>query len=252
MTCNRRPAPSDEEIVAALEGTVRPELEEHIAGCGDCAERLAQMRREHAALLTTLRRVDCPDTHELGEYYVGLLTPSRERTIISHLDHCLRCRDELAILRVFSPPEPRSIFPQPPVPSGPPLSWPARVFSPVIALLLASTSNTSLAGVRGAGDGPFVARCPEATIIIEVHGAAGGRFEIDGQIADDQGDQERWTGALVEVRQGRSLLAFATVDDLGGFHCSDLPGRDFDVQITAENGLSIVVEQIGSDRAATG
>lgn len=243
MTCNRLAALSDEEMMAALEGDAPPGVQRHIDQCQDCTERLAHMRREEETLQRTLRRWDCPPPTELGNYYLSLLAPSQDRILRGHLDHCLRCRDELDMLRAFMPPMPTIAPDRPIAPSIQPHSGRADIFSSVRAHLLTSMSSANRAGVRGHAEGPLIAQCHEATIIIETRAVAEHGFELTGQIADEQGDQERWTGALVEARQGHSLVAFGSVDDLGSFSCRNLPPGFLEMRMTAENGPSILVEQ---------
>ena len=98
-----------------------------------------------------------------------------------------------------------------------------------------------MAGVRGAGDGPMIAQSSVATIILETQKADGQNVRLTGQIADEVGDQERWDGALVELRREDKLLASTFVDDLGGFTCPLVAGGRADLRITGANGTLIIV-----------
>ncbi len=67
---------------------------------------------------------------------------------------------------------------------------------------------------------------------------------ITGQIADEAGEQERWQDALVEMRQAGVLIATAFVDDLGGFSIGPVEHGSGELQVTASDGTSIVIEDL--------
>jgi hypothetical protein len=52
-------------------------------------------------LSKALYRAFCPNTHELGEYQLGLLSSQRASQIRAHLSECAHCRAELAQLKSF-------------------------------------------------------------------------------------------------------------------------------------------------------
>jgi hypothetical protein len=65
---------------------------------------------------------------------------------------------------------------------------------------------------------------------------------LQGQGAAD--DQERWTGALITLRQANELKATAIVDDLGGFSVSSLPSAITDIRLTPQAGQPVVLKDV--------
>jgi hypothetical protein len=79
------------------------------------------------------------------------------------------------------------------------------------------------------------------TIFLDVQMDAAGQATLRGQLVAD--DQERWTGALVEVRQSGALRATAAIDDLGGWSCPSLPLAATELRITRPDGRVIVLPE---------
>lgn len=241
MPCTNPPPLSDETISAILDGDLSPEVSLHLEQCGDCAARLDEARQWQQGMARRLGRWDCPPPQELGDYHLGLVPPARQRAIAAHLEVCARCSTEIEDLRIFLREEAmvpqRSGTPQPETPR------PGRLRA-MVAQLLPQTPGFAGAGLRGADDGPMIAQCSAATIVLEAQPVDRRSARLSGQIADEDGDQSRWDGALVEVRQSNTLVAVTFVDDLGGFHCGPLERAALGLQITAADGTWIVVEDL--------
>ncbi len=240
MACSNPPPLSDEDISTILDGEGTPELRAHLQQCGDCAARFDQAQRFDQALASRLHRWDCPPAQELGDYHLGFTTQARERAIGAHLELCARCTAEVEELRVFLQADLQAPAPAP-VPRQTPPSHPPRT---IFARLMPRSPSLAWGALRGADDGPLIAESPAATIVLETRQAPPQGVRISGQIADDQAKQERWDGALVEVRQQDQLVAVTFVDDLGGFTTAPVTPTTTQLHIAARDGTLIVVEQI--------
>jgi hypothetical protein len=87
-----------------------------------------------------------------------------------------------------------------------------------------------------------MAEAGEVQIILDTQPGKGGQVTLEGQVIAP--DQERWTGALVLVRQSGELRHTSTLDDLGGFHCEAVPAAKTEVRIAPAVGQMIVVPEV--------
>jgi hypothetical protein len=75
-------------------------------------------------------------------------------------------------------------------------------------------------------------------ILLDIQPTGEGQVNLLGQVAAD--DQERWTGAEVEVRRDEALLLTTSLDDLGAFRCKRLDPGLIELTITAGEGTVIL------------
>ncbi|TMD45304.1 MAG: hypothetical protein E6I90_07575 [Chloroflexi bacterium] len=102
MECSEPGAIRDEELLAYLAGEkVRPFVEQHIARCQRCAAQLADYERIELVLTSKLFRFDCPPSHVLGEYQLGMLSKELTAAVDNHLSLCSLCSAEVATLAGF-------------------------------------------------------------------------------------------------------------------------------------------------------
>lgn len=245
MPCQNPPPLGDEAISEALDGTASPQTLAHLQHCPACSARLQNAGALERALADALHRWDCPPPGHLGDYHLGILSHNRQRGISAHLDICPRCKDEVEELRTYLTEEMAQASPS--ERSAPPPAQPApllRRLNMSVAQLLPSGPLQHLGGVRGTGRNPLIARGDVATIVLEPLPAEPQTVRLVGQIADELGQQERWNGALVEIRQGLPLVTVAFVDEVGGFSSRPVPTGPTELTITAEDGTSIVVADL--------
>ena len=102
MECSEPGAIRDEELLAYLAGEkVRPFVEQQIARCQRCAAQLADYERIELVLTSKLFRFDCPPSHVLGEYQLGMLSKELTAAVDNHLSLCSLCSAEVATLAGF-------------------------------------------------------------------------------------------------------------------------------------------------------
>ena len=239
MQCSSPPPLTDNQITAALDGEADRSVLAHLEHCPSCVARLADARRFEQRAQQLLYRWDCPSPQQLGDYHLGLVAPEDERAVRRHLAQCARCAEELEELRRFLVDGELAQAHTPPAPR----------LRPSIGRLVARMLPRSPAlAMRGAGAGPFMAEADGTTILIDVLTDAARQITLRCQLVSD--DQERWTGALAELRQAGALRATAVVDDLGGFSCGPLVAGTAELRVTPERGRMLVLEAI--DLTASG
>jgi len=101
MTSELSPEPTNQELLAYLDGEATPQVVEHINQCPYCRERAEQLARFQDLLTTRLYRAACPTTVELGDYCLGLLPEERASETARHVAECPHCARELAQLREY-------------------------------------------------------------------------------------------------------------------------------------------------------
>jgi len=102
MECNASGAIRDEELLAYLAGEmVRPFVTEHLTHCQRCAAQLVSYQELESLLTSKLYRLDCPPNEVLGEYQLGMLSAAMTAAVRHHLDICVLCTAEVAVLEGF-------------------------------------------------------------------------------------------------------------------------------------------------------
>lgn len=242
MECKHGTALNDEQLSAFIDGVADHDVAKHLATCPACATRLEDLQRFEQHLSAQLSRWDCPTSQQLANYHWGLTSRSASQAITRHLESCVRCSEEIETLRVFL----NETVPQQASSPTPVSERPVRFrFREFIATLL---PRPQALAVRGDGHAPMVAEVGDTTIVLDVQSIDAGKVSLLGQLATD--DPDRWTGALVEVRQAGALRATAEVDDVASFQCTALPAAMSDLRITAPDGISIVLPHVELKRDA--
>jgi len=234
MKCNHPPPLTPDQLSDAIDGTAGAAVQEHLADCPSCTQRLAIARLAEQKLGARLLRWDCPSSQQIGDYDQGLLPESEAASVASHIRECARCTEELADLRLFMATDDR------PRPIAAPQS--ARR-SPSLGELIAQLLPRTLApALRGEIRAPLTAQAEGVTIVLDVQPGDGQQIVLQGQLAAE--DQDSWTGALVTLRQGNQLKATAIVDDLGGFSVASLPSAITDIRVTPQVGQPVLLKEV--------
>ena len=113
MDCLHDIAPSDEDLIAfALDGeALSQEAQAHLEQCDICQQRLKRYQYTHAALVSRLYRVTCPDAADLSYYSAGGLSVERRQEIASHLLDCPLCQRDVEEARRYLKEQPVEVLP---------------------------------------------------------------------------------------------------------------------------------------------
>jgi len=241
MACVSPPELDDRQLLAYLDGEADPQVASHLKQCPHCREKADALARLSARLTARLYRLTCPSPAELGEYHLGLLLGTQAGAISQHLAECPHCTRELTQLKDYL----GELAPELELSLG----ERARVLvarwvggkeadSPPGRLALAP----AFAGIRGSSRGPITLEADSILIVLDIHPAAEGRVTMLGQVAAD--DQDRWTGARVELRQTGTLPTAATVDDLGAFRFQEVFSGSTEIMITSTHGIVVQIPSL--------
>jgi anti-sigma factor RsiW len=187
-----------------------------------------------------LFRVNCPDTMDLGEYQLGMLSSARAAEVTQHLAGCAHCRGELAQLEASALPAAADARqPGPQERTGLRIAqliagW-ADVWSPGPAPLQAIP-----VGLRGGAPGPALYQVDDVQIALTVAAAEGSadRRVLSGLVVGLPAES-----AEARLWQDQALVAVAAVDELGQFELPELaPGR-YDLVLAAA-GQEVHVPQL--------
>jgi hypothetical protein len=230
MKCITSPALDDTQIVSFIEREADDAVIAHIKECPYCSEKARQWKSLQNRLKKQSYRVTCPTPMELGDYHLGLLPASQVLVVAQHLRECVLCRREVAILEKF-------------------LSTLALESSllgatkVLIARLMdVQAENGFTPALRGEAKGSLTFEADGIVIVLDIQPVNEGRFNILGQVAAD--DQDQWTGALVELRQGDQLECSTTIDDLGAFRCEGIMAGKQELRLIPTGGSPVVVSNL--------
>jgi hypothetical protein len=231
------PQPLDDaQISDALDGTADGAVLRHLEQCESCRLRYTQAKHIEDSLRHQLYRWDCPSPETLVDYHLGALDPFSARPVKEHVQRCTRCNEEIRSLRDFMGDEQPAHVPF------------AEGYIRQGEALWASPVQRESELVRGSvSEQPIIHRASDGTQIILDVRERQGRPTLYGQIIDAEG--ESWQSALVEVRQGETLIAAATVDDLDSFFAPFSSEAPIQLRITRADGKVIILRdlQISAD-----
>ena len=228
MKCISSPALDDIQILSFVEGEADDAVVVHMQECLYCRERARQWAQLQNRLRKQFYRGTCPTPMELGDYHLGHLPAPQVLVVSQHLRECPLCRLEVATLENFL----ASLAPEP----G--LLGTAKV---LIARLVDAQLENGLAipALRGEAKGPLTFEVNGIGIVLDIQPNAEGKIDLLGQVAAD--DQDQWTGALVEIREGDELQASIRVDDLGAFRAKNIEPGSKELRIIPRNHSLTVV-----------
>lgn len=232
MNCISPPQLEDRQLLAALDGEGGASVAAHLEACPSCRARRDLLASQQGWLEARLFRGDCPSTIELGDYHLGLLPVARSVAIARHVIECPHCTREVAELRAY-------LVPLAP-PQGDGLLEDLKV---LVARWLGAPKEGGLAApglavLRGGAPGPLTLEADGILLLLDIQPGEAGALQLLGQVAAP--DQDRWTGAAVELRRDGGLQGQAAVDDLGAFRLSGLSPGLVDLQLLPPGGPLVV------------
>lgn len=229
--CAFPPELDDKQLLIYLDGQADEATRSHLTDCTHCRERAQALDRLQKRLTSKLYRHTCPSSIELGEYHLRMLPASQMLVIAQHVRECPHCAREIAELEEF--------FLGDLQPMEGNLLGKVKV---LIARLVGEGTGESapaFAALRGKAKGPLTLEADGILIVLDIQPSNEGKVNILGQVAAE--DQEQWTQATVELRQGGELLFTTTVDDLGAFHVEGIIPGSKELQIIPKDRSLIMV-----------
>jgi hypothetical protein len=226
MKCITSPALDNVEIAMYVDGEADEAVIAHIRQCPFCSERAREWTLLQNSLKRQSYRVNCPTPMELGDYNLDYLADPQELVIARHLRECLLCRREVAYLEEFlKEPRPSSLL---------------MSVKVLVARLLGegpeqeqdASSTPAFAGLRGAGDEPFIYQADNIQIMVEVQEDVEqmGRKTLLGLVTGLETNE-----LTIQVSQGGQTIATTSVDAIGNFIIPHLSPGHYELVLSSPN-----------------
>jgi hypothetical protein len=230
MNCIFPPELEDKKLLVYLDGEVDQGTKIHLEQCQYCFEKAKDLARVHNLLTAHLYRITCPTSLELGEYYLRMLSAPQMLVVAQHLHECPHCTHEVNALENY-------LNDLTPVGESGVLEG----IKTLVARWVGGNPESSLSpepsALRGEAKGPLTFEADGIVIILDIQPASEGRVSVLGQVAAD--DQDRWTGAIVELRQVDAPPIHASLDDLGAFRFEEAHLGSTEITITSTDGIIV-------------
>lgn len=221
-----------DDLIAYADGEAPPDVAARIASDPPLRDAATVYAARQRRLTAQLYRFACPPAQTLGEYELGLLSAAERSHVAAHVRDCLRCADELAVLRDFLPAEP---LPEPGSVAARVRRW--------VATLVPPAGAAAPVPVRGAGDDA-----------LRTYGAG----DITITLSMDTARQRKHAsliGLVLHAAEGASVAGTATlsaegrsplttpVDEWGNFTFDDLVAGAYRLEVTLGEDI-ITIEAV--------
>lgn len=261
-SCMNSMAPDDEELLRHVldEDPLSTEVQEHLANCSICQQRLADYAQTNRFLLSKLYRTQCPSATQLNFYCAsGILSIDETLRIAEHLKECPLCYAEVAdiraILRDFNP------FPEEDAGALAALRTIPKLVRRIIASLVTDKPQLAVRGLAGQGQSgwPRQYRAEQVNISLHLSRATNGDIMLLGLFTSDDPDVsvDAFEGASAELytspgptnlqeltlQDGRTPqpLMKTTVDDLGNLVFKSISPAEY-VMVVRLPDSEIIIE----------
>jgi anti-sigma factor RsiW len=239
MECIAPDKITDEQLLAYVDGEADSATVDHIRRCPYCARRAHAYAADQHVLRTLFYRLECPDAHTLGEYHLGLLSPTEQAAVKDHLEVCPLCVAEVAELEQFLQEEP----------VAPSLSSASTQLKRLVARLTPPSPGAAAQQpafvLRGTAAPPDIYRAEDIRLVVglEADGLRAGRKMLLGFTTRVGQTVASLTGAQVQLKRRGETVAEEQVDSLGNFVFSGLTSDEYELVLATEQE-QVVVERI--------
>lgn len=244
MACKLTVQLRDSDLLAYLKGATPPAINQHIAECPECQERVEALAAPPSRLTQALYRITCPSSLQLGEYQLGLLPEPAAQAVTQHLCTCPHCTQELALLKAYL----AKVSPDlAPIPASSLVErvrvrvaqlvtemtdWGANVGAALGQGAAMTPALSGVRGVRGPTDGQSIYTVDDVQIILDVEAdpMQPDRKVILGLVLGLEEPQS----AVAHLWQAGRHVAETVVDELGNFMLADLPPGEYELILSNE------------------
>ncbi len=240
MECVAPDEITQEQLLAYTHNEADDSSVAHIQRCAHCTERSRALAADQLVLRTLFHRVECPDAQVLGEFQLGLLSPTEQAAIQNHLNTCPTCVAEVRELDHFL--QEASQVVNLPAPQHQIKRLVARL-APPAPDLEAQQPALALRGEAAAPADVYQAGDIKVMVGLEVDGLRAGRKMLLGFTAREGRPLESLSGAQVHLSQRGETVAIEQVDTLGNFLFSDLKSGEYELVLVTDQE-QVVIETI--------
>ncbi|MBX3013774.1 MAG: hypothetical protein KF832_19790 [Caldilineaceae bacterium] len=234
MACVQPIPLRDDDLLAYLAGEATPAVTAHLAQCDDCHQRLAALAAAERQMSQLFYRRECPSALTLGEYQLGLLSPTLERPIAAHLRQCPHCTNEMALLTSYLTAVAPTIAIEPVPALGERMRvWVARLVEELSTLGAPGELTAAAAGLRGAAADQHRVYEADAGVQLILDVQADGQRPgqrlllglVLGLVHPETLTAHLWRADRSGAATTSTPVATTTIDELGNFILSNLaPG----------------------------
>jgi hypothetical protein len=216
MSCTFSAPLSDEQIIAALDNDIPPDIAAHLRDCPECRARFEVEQTLQGGLMERLFRVNCPPLDKLRDYSFRMVSADLQKTIELHLQQCGYCRQDIESMKDFS----EMVTGQSDIPTPNPIASQSKWPLVPPAALVGRTAPLPMAALRGRGfiNGVML-EATGVSIALEAEQNDDDSIVLSGQFIVSEDEMTRWNDALVELWHDGRLRRFTVVDDTGWFEC---------------------------------
>jgi anti-sigma factor RsiW len=234
-------AVSPEDLIAYLDGEASPDVAAHVRDCPECSAAAAEYARELRRLQGRLFRFECPPSHHLGEYELGVVSPEQRTAIAAHVVECPLCTAELRTLRDFLAGDLVAGL-------ADPAPGPVERLRRVVATVLAPRPAGAYAGLRGAAADTGTRTYQAGDISISLSTAPVGRRgwlslsgliwreNVDGEVA---GSAVALIGVEDDVRTAQPGQT-TEMDELGNFTFDEVDPGAYRLEVTLGDQIVVI------------
>lgn len=232
--CKIPPELDDQQLLAYLDNPdANQDTARHLEQCPHCRQKAGAFETFQKRLGARLYRSTCPSTMELGEYHFRMLSPNQTLIVAQHLRECPHCAKEISVLKGFL--DESSVRPD----SLKPIK---NLFARLVSGTPGTGSIQAFPALRGQVKELPIFEAEGIMITMDIQASPNGQVSILGQVAAD--DQDRWTGATVELDQAYVTPLVTSLDDLGAFTFEALYPVSVQITVTSQHGIAVQTEKV--------
>lgn len=178
------------------------------------------MKQFEDRLSALLFRATCPDTSELGDYYLDLISSKRRASVAQHLSECTHCTRELTQLDSYM----TEVSPDLEYSLGDRIKiWIARL---IPEEKVNGPVGTPAYALRGGDSAPLLYEAGEAQLMLEIRPEPDyeGQYSVAGLLIGTD-----VSGMRATLWQGGGPVDAIDVDDLGNFIIGQVPAGSYEL-----------------------
>jgi hypothetical protein len=117
-----------------------------------------------------------------------------------------------------------------------------QMLNELLARLVGGRTTQAFPALRGDAKNPPMFEVNGIVISLDVRPGRDGEIAVLGQMAAEE--QDKWTGATVELKQPYLTPLHSSVDDLGAFTFDTVDPGSVEMTITSRGGMVVRTEEI--------
>lgn len=227
-----------EQLISYLDSTADPTVSEHIDSCMDCQRRARELARSQQRFAAKMAGTDCPNTMNLGEYHLRMMSNSERESIRQHIRDCASCLARLN--QVAAQTELPAMAKRAALSQGK-TAFNSAIFYPVIPQAqMAQGLRGSTADTATNSSMDYTIDLGKISIRLARSTANTNLIDITGLML---GVQAPFNKVNLLVADSEQEVASVAVNRLGGFSIEGVLSGAYDLQLVAESDFSVLLRE---------